>query len=265
MIDPRRHNLRERLSRGVFRALGAIEKAATGFPLHSECVWPGRKTDLFVAHQAVYAFFTGWASGRRILDAGSGAGYGTQMLKERGAASVHGVDLDERHVRYARRHYGTEEVVFDVADCEALKLTPASLDLVVSSNVIEHLRNPVAFLEAAGHGLTVRGEMLLAVPWIVDEESRAQSSSIEFHHSNFTAQEWAAIFSRLGWRSRQWVQTFKYERGVPDFFDPRPTKREIDDFPFVEVTLEEVARPWSLGLVFHLIRPESALGKDGTE
>lgn len=258
MVDPRPHSLTERLGRATFRALGALEKVATGFPLHSECVWPGRKTDLFVAHQAVYAFFGQWASGRRILDAGSGAGYGSRMLQERGAASVLGVDLDERHVRYARRHFGAGNISFEVANCESLQLAPASLDLVVSSNVIEHLRDPAAFLEAAGRGLTPEGEMLLAVPWIVDETSRNWSSSIEFHHSNFSAEEWATIFARLGWRSRQWVQTFHQDKGVPDFFDPRSTRRRLEDFPFIEVTLEGVARAWSLGIVFLLTRGHGA-------
>jgi SAM-dependent methyltransferase len=237
LLDLRKHSLPLRIAQEFLRATAALEKVATGFPLHSECVWPGRTTDLFVAHRSVYEFFGRWAKGGRVLDAGCGAGYGSQLLHERGATRVLGVDVDERHVRYARRHFAGPGVEFQVSNCEELDLAPDSFDLVVSSNVIEHLAHPEAFLGAAQRVLSRGGALLLAVPWVVDEETRAHSNAVEFHRSNFTAAEWVELFRRHGWCTRLWVQSFDLERGVPDLFDLRRTCRRVEDFRFVEVEL----------------------------
>ncbi|MEO8277766.1 MAG: class I SAM-dependent methyltransferase [Thermoanaerobaculia bacterium] len=226
----------------------------TGFPLHSECVWPGRRTDLFVAHESIYEFFATFVKNRRVLDAGSGAGYGAAILRRRGASAVWGVDLNPRHVRYARRHFGARGIEFSIANCENLQLEPGTFDLVVSSNVMEHLENPAAFVRAAAVGLVACGEMLLAVPWIVDEASRRLNTAIEFHRSNLTPHEWSSLFAAEGWKSRVWLQTFDPTTGVPDFFESRPTRRAVADFPLVPVSLDEISRPYVLGLLFHLTR-----------
>jgi SAM-dependent methyltransferase len=235
------------------RLFDAARKLAGGFPLHSECVWPGRRTDLLVAHESIYHFFAQRATGKRVLDAGSGAGYGSALLRELGAASVLGIDIDARYVTYARRNYGGANVEFAVGNCEALELAPASFDLVVSSNMLEHLRAPSSFLRAGRAALQEGGEAVLAVPWIVDETTRAQSRRNEFHHSNFTVEEWTHLFDSEGWRSQIWLQTFDPVYGTPDFYDLEVTQRNISAFSFLETELSDVRRPCTIGVVFRLL------------
>jgi SAM-dependent methyltransferase len=174
------------------------------------------------------------------------------MLRTAGAAEVLGVDLDERHVGYARRRYPGDCVRFAVADCERLDFPPASFELIVSSNVMEHLERPAAFLAGARQALAAKGLLLVAVPWIIDEDSRRHSGTNEFHRSNLTANEWAALFRQEGWSARVWLQSFRLEAGIPDFFDPTRTSRGINDFHFFEVALDDVRRPWPLGLLYRL-------------
>jgi SAM-dependent methyltransferase len=227
-------------------------KVATGFPLHSECVWPGLETDLFLAHRSVYAFFAQWVGRKRVLDAGSGAGYGAALLAGAGASSIVGIDSDPRFVRYARRRYRDERIEFRVADCSTLDLPAASFDVVTCSNVLEHLANPTTFLDSSRRCLGRGGALLVAVPWIADEVSLEWNRRNPWHLSNLRVDEWAQLFVREGWRYRLWSQTFDPAVGVPDFLDPRPSHRPLSEFQFREQTVEAALSTWSLGVTFHL-------------
>ena len=58
--------------------------------------------DLLNEHMARYAFAARLARGKRVLDAGCGAGYGSAELAQT-ATSVVGVDVAEEAVEFARR------------------------------------------------------------------------------------------------------------------------------------------------------------------
>lgn len=229
-----------------------VAKLVTGFPLHSECVWPGKETDLFLAHRSIYEFFSGWVRDRRVLDAGSGAGYGADLLARAGARTVLAVDLDPRFVRYSRRRYPNPRVEFMVGDCAGLSLPDSSIDLIVSSNMLEHLRNPAEFLGLCKQALTATGTMLVAVPWIVDEATLEGNRRNPWHRTNLRVDEWSELFARCGWEEELWIQTFDPATGVPDFLDPRPSPRPIEHFQFQRMSVAEACRTWSLGVIFHL-------------
>jgi SAM-dependent methyltransferase len=244
--------VRLEIPRLAARAAAVAGKVATGFPLHSECVWPGIETDLFLAHRSVYAFMAQWVGGQRVLDAGSGAGYGTALLAAAGATSAVGIDSDPRFVRYARRRYGNSRVQFRVQDCSSLELAGGDFDVIACSNVLEHLADPVPFLTSCRRGLQERGSLLVAVPWIADEVSLEWNRRNPWHLSNLRVNEWAELFEREGWRCRLWSQTFDPEVGVPDFLDPRPSHRPLSEFLFREHSVAEALATWSLGVTFQL-------------
>ena len=122
-----------------------MRKVLAGLRPFSESVWPGVRNDLFVAHQSIYAFATGYCAGKRVLDAGCGTGYGAFHLAQHGARAVTGVDLDGRSIAFARRHFQSPNLSFLTGDLEDLTLETASLDTVVASNSLEHLDIPGAF------------------------------------------------------------------------------------------------------------------------
>lgn len=193
----------------------------------------------------------------RVLDAGCGAGYGAHLLARSGALSVVAVDLDPRFVRYSKRHFSHPRVDFRIADCGSLALEKESVDVIVSSNMIEHLEQPAAFLASSRNGLVRSGVLLIAAPWIVDEATLEWNRRNPWHKTNLRVDEWMQLFRREGWAVRLWIQTFDPAVGVPDFLDPRPSNRPIEEFVFREVTVEEALNTWSLGVVFHLIAEES--------
>jgi SAM-dependent methyltransferase len=97
----------------------------------------------------------------RVLDVGCSSGYLAERLQARGVAVV-GLDIDERAAAEARRF--CESV--HVGDVETMDLPfePASFDVVLCGDVIEHLRDPQAFLERVRPLLKPAGRLVLTTP-----------------------------------------------------------------------------------------------------
>jgi 2-polyprenyl-3-methyl-5-hydroxy-6-metoxy-1,4-benzoquinol methylase len=112
------------------------------------------------AHGIVLAMVGG---SKRVLEVGCGAGHVTRHLVARGNAVV-GVEIDPRAA--ARAEQFAERVV--VADLDQVDLLKAVGDdrfqVVVLSDVLEHLRDPLAALRAATQLLDPDGYLVVSVP-----------------------------------------------------------------------------------------------------
>jgi SAM-dependent methyltransferase len=136
-------------------------------------------------HQAAYELARHRAAGVRVLDLGCGTGYGTAGLAEAAGFAV-GVDKIAPDPS-ARR--GTAR--FLRADLAGIPLHPACFDLVVSFQVIEHLRDPGLYLEAIARCLAPGGTALLTTP------NRLTSDGVNpFHVREYAADELAGVLRR---------------------------------------------------------------------
>ncbi len=151
-----------------------------------ERVIPGEvDIDLFNEHMARYAFAARLARGKRALDAGCGAGYGSAELA-RNAQSVVGMDSDAGAVDYARSRYQAPNLVFEQGSCTALPFADASFDLIVAFEVIEHLSDWRGFLQEARRALAPNGQFIVSTPnKIYYGESRGAQGENPFHVHEF--------------------------------------------------------------------------------
>ena len=99
---------------------------------------------------------------RSICDLGCGNGHITGRLGALGY-QVTGVDVSVSGIKIARRTYPDVEFVEAVIGRELNGL--GSFDLVISSDVIEHLYRPSDLLEAANALLKPGGQILLGTPY----------------------------------------------------------------------------------------------------
>jgi 2-polyprenyl-3-methyl-5-hydroxy-6-metoxy-1,4-benzoquinol methylase len=114
-------------------------------------------------HLCRYWWAGQFAPGRRVLDAGCGIGYGSNMLAEAGAAEVHGVDIAEPVIEAAAQGAGPG-VTFTTGDVAALDLDADSSDLVVCFEVIEHVEDTDAVLDELARVLAPGGMLLISSP-----------------------------------------------------------------------------------------------------
>lgn len=102
---------------------------------------------------------------KRICDLGCGNGYMAGRLAELGY-DVTGVDASESGIAIARANFAKAtflqaSVDFTPGDSKGLK----DFDLVVSSDVIEHLYRPSDLIEAAGSVLKPNGHIVIGTPY----------------------------------------------------------------------------------------------------
>jgi SAM-dependent methyltransferase len=115
-------------------------------------------------HLSRYHFAAGPVTGRRVVDVGSGEGYGAALLATT-AAEVLGIELDPASVEHARRAHRRPNLDF----VEGSVLDPASFgdrrfDVAVCFEVLEHLHEQEVLLENIGRALDDEGLLLISTP-----------------------------------------------------------------------------------------------------
>jgi SAM-dependent methyltransferase len=232
------------------RGRNAFRRWRSGLPLYAaENVSQEVPNDLFQAHLSIYWFFAGFVQNRRVLDLGCGTGYGAAHLLKSGAPAVLGLDQDPRSIAYARSHYSFSGLQFIVADAQELPSETGMFDVIVSSNVFEHLDDPARALSHVRQRLDQEGQFFLVVPPITDETTLGSNRENPFHKSNLFVWEWSTLLERFF----QSVRAFRHlppPDHTPDFTSPFPSTFSPADFSFVEVPLAELKDLLTLGAVF---------------
>lgn len=119
---------------------------------------------IHLMHLATYRFALQWTDGKRVLDYGCGAGYGSAAIAEY-AASVDAVDVAADAIAYARARHVRENLRFDTIDAAArLPYADASFDVVLSFQVFEHVAAPAPYLDEIRRVLVPGGTLLLVTP-----------------------------------------------------------------------------------------------------
>lgn len=99
---------------------------------------------------------------KRVLDVGCGRGQLGNLLHAELGCRVTGIEIN---AEFARTCVGYERVVIGSAEDEALLASLAEqFDVIICSDVLEHLRQPEIPLRAFHHLLAPQGRLLLSVP-----------------------------------------------------------------------------------------------------
>lgn len=160
----------------------------TGYMHTGERVNPDFPDANFQNHFKVYKFLEQFAKGKDVLDVGCGTGYGTAYLRTV-AKSIIGIDLSKSAIRFARKRYPETKTL--VMDAHSLQLQPQSVDLVVSTENFEHLRDQEKSLKEVIRVLRPGGICFIATP-----NRQLSQGTNPYHTHEFTASELEGFLSR---------------------------------------------------------------------
>ena len=148
---------------------------------------------MHLGHMASYRHALLYAYGRQVLDLGCGTGYGAHYLASYGARQVVAVDVDPVALDYARQAYDHPRVEYQRCDGQRLPYADASFDFVFSSQAIEHVPDPEAFLREINRLLKQNGACLIITPNRLLFSPNSASGTNEFHISEMSPDEFEAV------------------------------------------------------------------------
>ena len=133
--------------------------------------WTGERClpwapDASVVYEHMHRYL--WAAeivgGRRVLEVGSGEGFGAAILAGT-AAEVVGIDIDELTVEHSQVNYAQPGISFQLGDARDLKMfEPDSFGAVVAFEVIEHFAEQEQALAEIARVLARDGVLLISTP-----------------------------------------------------------------------------------------------------
>ena len=101
-----------------------------------------------------------------ILEVGCGLGYFTYALKEAGF-NIIGVDVSEIAIVRSKEAFGDFFYTTDTHDNQK------KYDLIIATEVIEHVKNPLEFVSKLKNNLTLNGKIILSTPRKFTQQSKS--------------------------------------------------------------------------------------------
>jgi GT2 family glycosyltransferase/SAM-dependent methyltransferase/glycosyltransferase involved in cell wall biosynthesis len=115
-------------------------------------------------HYHRYLWAANLVRGRRVLDVGSGEGFGSAILAGT-AAHVTGIDLDPTTVEHSRLNYVASNLEFREGSALELEtLEKGAFDVVVAFELIEHVTDHERVLAGIEHVLAPDGLLIISTP-----------------------------------------------------------------------------------------------------
>jgi SAM-dependent methyltransferase len=144
-------------------ALNSSTSANATLTFTGERFMPEVRGPIWYEHWHRYAAAAPLAAGKRVLDAACGEGYGSYLLAH-DAALVTGVDIAADAIAHAAERYAQPNLRFTVGSVTHLPLPTGSVDLIVSFETIEHLREQEQMLAEFRRVLAADGVLVISSP-----------------------------------------------------------------------------------------------------
>jgi len=116
-------------------------------------------------HLARYLLAKEFVVGKRVLDMACGEGYGSYLMKQWGAESVVGIDIDAETIEKAKELFQAENLEYYTSNAENVDfLDEKSFDIVVSFETLEHVDEPEKYLHEIKRVVKDDGVVIISCP-----------------------------------------------------------------------------------------------------
>ncbi len=142
-------------------------------------------------HLAVYEWIAARVAGKRVVDMACGEGYGSNLIAERGAAAVVGVDANPEAHEHARLRYVRPNLRYERDLVESFA---EPCDAVVFLQTIEHVQDPGAILEHFRSMLGPGGLVFVSTPNLLTlAPPGAEKSDNPWHVKEYREEEFREL------------------------------------------------------------------------
>lgn len=211
------------------------------------------KNNCYFAHLSLYYLATQFIKGNKILDAGSGCGYGTAYLADINRDyEVIGLEISEKAVEFSKKTFVRSNLTYKQMDLEHITgFTEDYFDFIYCSNVMEHIENTQDFLSCLCEILKPDGLLLIIVPIIICKIQRDDNIGISQHLNIWSPRQWKYVLNKYFRQILCYTHINRSGIDIGDFNNtPEETTITEKDFILKEVELEELYKSPSFGAVF---------------
>jgi len=166
-----------------------------------------------------------------ILELGSGLGYLTYALKQEGY-NIHGLDISSEAVEQAKKSFGDFYVCRDLHDFAIEK--PESYDIVILTEVIEHIEKPIDFIKSILKLLKKGGHIIITTPnkTLVPSDIIWDSEAPPIHHWWFSEESMKYMATSLNLEIN-FINFSEYYFNHPEEYNVRKGKKRIVPTPIL--------------------------------
>ena len=189
-------------------AFSPLEPSAdAAMPLTGERTVPGLAEEnyWFRRHEVVYQQLIDRCAGRDVLEAGSGEGYGADLIA--GVANrVVGLDYDDSAVAHVKARYPRVEM--QKGNLADLPFEAGTFDVVVNFQVIEHLWDQGQFVTECARVLRPSGVLLMSTPNRITFSPGLDTPLNPFHTRELNAAELTELLTDNGFAVQAMLGVF---------------------------------------------------------
>lgn len=151
--------------------------------------------ELFLQHVGRYLFASPYVSGKIVLDAACGSGFGLEILSRKATKAV-GIDNSWETIQYCKSRHKKTNLYFVQMDCNSLAFPASYFDIIISFETLEHLQDTDLFLQELGRILKKGGLLIMSTPNRENFSLYSKRIKNPFHVKEFSADEFVKLIGK---------------------------------------------------------------------
>lgn len=159
-----------------------------------------------IRHNMRYIFASKFVKNKVVLEIGLGAGDGSFYLLNKGAKKIIAIDVAEESVRYAKEKYSVENLDFMCMDGTDLDFPDNFFDIVVTFEVIEHIKDYKKFLYEIKRVLKPQGMLIISTPSKEIASPFSSKPLNPYHIKEFSRREFYSLLGNFFINIKQYGQ-----------------------------------------------------------
>jgi ubiquinone/menaquinone biosynthesis C-methylase UbiE len=151
-------------------------------------------SSVFKEHIERYKFASKYSKNKKVLDAACGTGYGSDLLTK-SAKEVTGIDISQKTIDFCKKKYLSPN--FLQMNATKIKFKNESVDLIVSFETIEHLKEYENMLSEFVRVLKKQGKLIISTPnKKIRKNFFTEIPNNPFHIQEFTKKEFRKLLQK---------------------------------------------------------------------